>query len=85
MLYKKCGAKAFLRPKDLGYPVMDDTCNYNCGLLLAAYLRANQKHKPDLAKKAAKLYVENDCEHKHPAHVEIHKYVRDLKKKGEWD
>jgi len=65
-----CGKDAFLLPEELKfpvkYPVMDRNgnvkrCEYHCGLIVAAYYRANEwkKKKPEyekIAKKAVELY-----------------------------
>jgi len=56
------GYSAFLKPKELKFPVVDpDSGDYHCGLLYAAYVRAKQWNYNDVAKKAKKLYKDNNC------------------------
>jgi len=38
-----CGAKAFLDPKKLAYPVMKKGCNFDCQGVSSAYKRARQQ------------------------------------------
>jgi len=70
LMKQKCGNKAFLLPDEEKFPVMDpDTCQYDCRLIFAAYLRANEwkKKRPEykkIAKKAAELYKKLGCEKK---------------------
>jgi len=80
----KCGSKAFLYPEELKFPVQAPVikngkvqkCAYHCGLIVAAYYRANQwKHKhPEyekIAKKALELYRKLDCEKTVPIKIHI--------------
>lgn len=62
-----CGAKAFLLPDKLKFPIYNpNTCELDCRLLYATYLRARQ-HKgkfpgyADLAEKAKNLFKEASC------------------------
>jgi len=67
-MIEKCGKKAFLIPEELKFPVMDpDTCKYDCRLIYAAYVRANQwkkkhPHYASVAEKARRLYEKNKCD-----------------------
>ena len=64
-ILKKFGEKAFLDPKNLKFPIVNPrTGKIECGLLLAAYVRAKQWKYKKIAKKAAKLYKEHGCEEK---------------------
>jgi len=80
----KCGTKAFLYPEELKFPVQAPVvkngkvqkCVYHCGLIVAAYYRANQwKHKhPEyekIAKKALELYKKLNCEKSVPIKIHI--------------
>ena len=60
-LFEKCGEKAFLMPNELKFPVMNPSCEYDCSLLFAAYLRAREWHYDDIAEKAAELFNKLDC------------------------
>ena len=62
-IYEKHGAKAFLIPKELGFPVMDEN-GYHCGLIYAAYTRAKQYHHNKLANKAKNLFAKAGCNKK---------------------
>jgi len=74
-MLQKCGKKAFLIPEELKFPVMDpDTCQYDCRLIYAAFVRANQwkKKNPrytEVAEKARKLYEKNKCDLKIGVHI----------------
>lgn len=69
-MLEKCGKDAFLLPEKLKFPVKDPrNCKYHCGLIMAAYFRANQwKHKhPEykkIAEKAKELFAKLKCENK---------------------
>ena len=50
-LFKRCGAKCFLKPGDLGFPVClplreSKGCNVDCRGITAAKVRAGQYHYP---------------------------------------
>jgi len=68
-LLEKCGAKAFLVPDQLKFPVMDQNCEYNCALIFAAYLRAREWGYEDIAEKAAELFEKNNCAEKIGRHI----------------
>ena len=78
-LLKKCeekGIQGFLLPdpKKPKFPVVDENCKYHCGLLAAAYFRANEwKHKhpeyKEIAKKAEELFYKNNCDEKIQIHL----------------
>jgi len=74
-MLEKCGKEAFLLPEKLKFPIYDPrTCKLHCGLLAAAYFRANQwkeKHPEykKIAEKALKLYNNLKCERK--IHVKL--------------
>jgi hypothetical protein len=66
-LFEKHGEKAFLFPEKMKFPVIDpNTGNYDCRLLYAAYLRANQHKKSfpeynEVVQKAKELFKINNC------------------------
>jgi len=68
-LLAKCGSKAFLLPKELKFPVMDENCQYRCELLFAAYLRAREWGYNDIADKAATLFNKLNCAQKIGRHI----------------
>ena len=79
-MMEKCGPEAFLDPDNMKFPVMTDNCEYHCGLIIAAYLRAREnagrfEDKKDyydkIAEMAYKLYEKQKCKDK--VGVEIHK------------
>lgn len=59
----RCGAKAFLVPKKLKYPVIAKgaACRPSCDGLKAAYARAQQFHHPSIAVKAKQLARRARC------------------------
>ena len=64
-LIETCGNDAFLMPEKLKFPVKNiKTCEYDCRLLYAAYIRAKQFHYTDIAEKAKKLLKETGCSEK---------------------
>jgi len=74
-LLAMCGEKAFLVPSKLKFPVMDQKCRYNCGLLYAAYVRARQwsGKRPgyrQIAAKAKELFDREGCAKKVGLHIE---------------
>lgn len=62
-LKKRCGAKAFLDPKKLGFPVVAKSggCKLDCQGILTAMRRAKQFHHPKIAKKAARIGTKAKC------------------------
>lgn len=60
-LHQKCGDKAFLQPKQEGYPVMPalritkGKCEYSCHGIQTAYNRSRQYNLPAVADKAERL------------------------------
>lgn len=60
-LMNRCGPKAFLDPKNEGYPVMDalrntnGKCEYRCEGIQSAYNRSKQYHQPTITAKAQHL------------------------------
>jgi hypothetical protein len=82
----KCGKDAFLLPEELKfpvkYPIVDKNgnvkrCEYHCGLIVAAYYRANEwkKKKPHyekVAQKALELYRKLKCDKSKELPVKIH-------------
>jgi len=87
-MLSKCGNKAFLLPNAKPYPKFPvmapeldkngnvNSCEYHCGLIVAAWYRANQwKHKhPEyskIAEKAYQLYKKLGCESKVPIHIKM--------------
>lgn len=62
-LYARCGAKAFLEPKNLKFPVMAKTgpCVVDCEGLRAALSRAKQYRHPKAAAKAKRLGKRAAC------------------------
>ena len=58
---EKHGAKCFLRPKELKYPVCTRRGNLSCGGLLAAKRRAAQYDHPKLAAKADRMAKKLGC------------------------
>lgn len=54
-IYKKCGAKCFLKPNTLGFPICKTNCKVNQAGLHAAYVRARQWKYNDIANKAKKM------------------------------
>ena len=90
----RCGKDAFLLPEELKfpvkYPVLDRSgnvkkCEYHCGLIIAAYYRANEwkKKKPEyekVAEKAKELYKKSKCDEdkKLPVHIRLNEqYIPD--------
>jgi hypothetical protein len=87
-MLEKCGKRAFLLPDAKPYPkfpVMKpivnakgevEKCEYHCGLIVAAWYRANQwesKH-PEYRKveeEAYKLYKKLGCENHVPIHIHV--------------
>jgi len=87
-MLSKCGNKAFLLPDAKPYPKFPvmapeldkngnvNSCDYHCGLIVAAWYRANEwKHKhPEyskIAEKAYQLYKKLGCESKVPIHIKM--------------
>ena len=78
-MYEKC-KDAFLLVKSDQYPpykfpvmspydVLNGKCEYHCGLIAAAYFRANEWREKDpeyvkVAEKAKKLFYDNGCDKK---------------------
>lgn len=62
-LYARCGAKAFLDPKNLKFPVMGKTgpCVPDCEGVRAAYSRAKQYRHRKAAGKAKRLGTRAAC------------------------
>jgi len=62
-LYARCGAKAFLDPKNLKFPVMAKSgpCVPDCAGVKAAYSRAKQYHRGKTAGKAKRLGTRAAC------------------------
>jgi hypothetical protein len=58
----RCGAKCFLMPKKLGFPVCDAACKPSCSGLRAAFARAKQTHRPSVAHKALAKACRLRCE-----------------------
>ena len=71
-LLERCGEKAFLKPDELKFPIINPfakDCTPDCKMLYAAYVRAKEWHYNDIATKAAALYKQNDCEKKTGVHI----------------
>jgi hypothetical protein len=62
-LYARCGAKAFLDPKNLKFPVMAKSgpCVLDCAGVKAAYSRAKQYRRGKTAGKAKRLGTRAAC------------------------
>lgn len=64
-MLETCGEKAFLMPDKLKFPVVDpDTCEYHCGMIYSAYIRAKQFKYTDVAAKARELFKDIACSRK---------------------
>lgn len=57
-LYKKCGSRCFLRPKDLKFPICasDLSCKAHCSGIASALVRAGQHKYTSVKRKANRLY-----------------------------
>lgn len=62
-LYMRCGAKAFLDPTNLKFPIMakHGPCVPDCEGVRAAKSRAGQYHRGKIAKKAARISKRAAC------------------------
>ena len=61
-LYEKFGAKAFLKPEERKFPIVNpNTGKVSCKLLKAAKIRAAQHGYQDLVAKADRLLKEHSC------------------------
>jgi hypothetical protein len=63
---EKCGEKGFLDPKNEKYPIVkpgSSSCEPDCKLVHAAYVRAKQWKATDIAERAQQLY-KTKCETK---------------------
>jgi hypothetical protein len=62
-LKARCGARAFLDPKNLKFPVMakSGACIVSCAGLRAAFSRARQYHHPRVASAAKKKATRATC------------------------
>ena len=62
-LMDKCGARAFLDPKWLKFPIVGKHagCKPSCSGLEAAFKRARQYHRAKIAKKARQLAKRAKC------------------------
>lgn len=75
-MLEKCGKKAFLLPNQMKFPIMNpDTCEIDCKLLYAAYVRARQWSGKtpgyrEIANKAKELLRETKCDKKIAVHLE---------------
>lgn len=75
-MLETCGEKAFLLPDQLKFPVMDpERCEYHCGLLYAAYMRARQHKYTDAANKARSIFKDNACDRKVGVRLESGDYI----------
>ena len=74
MLMEKFGPDAFLKPKDLKYPIYDES-GFNCALCYAAYLRASQFHETEIAVKAKSLFNNNNCADTLNVHIGENQYL----------
>lgn len=78
-LKEKCGAKAFLDPKELAYPIMTvskggaQACTFDCAGIQAAYKRARQRHAIAKKRKFAA-----DAHHHNQIAKKAHKKGREL-------
>jgi hypothetical protein len=63
-LYARCGARAFLDPKRLKYPVVaaGGGCQPDCRGIRSAKSRAAAQHKPRIVKKADRIAASVACE-----------------------
>lgn len=62
VIYEKFGQRAFLKPNELKYPVIDpSTGDYNCKLIYGAYIRSRQQGEKDVEEKAIKLFKQYTC------------------------
>lgn len=62
-MFEKYGERSFLSPNELKYPVINPfTEEYDCRLIYAAQLRAQQHGNDEIEEKAKKLYDEQGCE-----------------------
>ena len=57
-MYKKCGSKCFLRPRDLKFPICasDLSCKAHCSGIASALSRAGQHKYTSVKRKATKMY-----------------------------
>jgi len=61
-LYEKFGGKAFLKPEERKFPIVNpNTGKVSCKLLKAAKIRAAQHGYQDLVAKADRLLKEHNC------------------------
>lgn len=62
-MLEKYGEKAFLKPNELKFPVIDpSTGKYDCRLIYAARIRAMQYDYNKVAEKAEELYKSENCQ-----------------------
>lgn len=78
---EKYGDKAFLLPKELKFPVIDpDSGEYNCKLIYAAWIRAQQHKYTEVEKEARNLYRKQGCEEKIDIEIKDHEERYDVTK-----
>lgn len=70
---EKYGDKAFLLPEELKFPVVDpDSGEYNCKLIYAAWIRAQQHDYTEVEKEAKDLYRKQGCDEKIEIEIKDH-------------